>query len=246
MQEQRSQWRGAEWAIKSSPDKDHNTEGKWLLTCCQTCTYSTTTTTGFHKNSSHSCGVSTRQAAWGKHEFSQNDGGVGNGCGQGAGEVDSCYKGGDYLGGCSGAQLLHCTGSESDAVASWCHWVWTTGLPPRLRRRRWWRADASGKGSPAQQPLKRDEREKREGLFSLGCVWAPRAVNRDNLIPLNNATTPANQKIVQKPEIIGNHLQLLSNSGKQLHRGGASVFVCVHVCAHQWDWYIQYNQLHSN
>lgn len=81
-------------------------------TCCQTCTHSTTRT-GFHINSSHSCRVSTQQTAWGKHKFSQNDGGRERQRPR-RGTVGSYYKGGDYLGGCGGGQLLHCRGSESD------------------------------------------------------------------------------------------------------------------------------------
>lgn len=64
MQEQKSQWRDSEWVIKTSNDKDQNTKGKWHSTCCQACTFSTTT--GFYICSSHSCRVNTRQTEWGQ------------------------------------------------------------------------------------------------------------------------------------------------------------------------------------
>lgn len=57
--------KGYRVAINTSNDKDQNTKGKWHLTCCQACTYSSTTT-GFHINSSHSCRVNTRQTVWGQ------------------------------------------------------------------------------------------------------------------------------------------------------------------------------------
>lgn len=204
-----------------------------------------TTTTGFHINSQLQSEIATgcvgqtwiQPERWcrGKTAAARE-----------AGQSGSYYKGGDYLGGCSGGQVLHCRGSESDGVASWCHWVWMTCLPPAQRRQRWWRAGASGTGSPARQPLKRDEREKskkKKACFFLGCVWAPKVMNWDNLIPLNNATTPSNKNIFQTPEIICNHLQLLSNSENSFTEVER---VCACVCVYQWDWYVQHNQLHSN
>lgn len=45
----------------------------------------------------------------------------------------------------------------------------------------------------------------------MGCVWAAKVVSRDTEMPFNNTPLKKKKKI-QKPEIICNHLQLLSNS----------------------------------
>lgn len=141
-----------------------------------------TTTAGFHINSSHCCewvhnrlrgggGRTTwiQPERWWKETTAA-------GQQRASQQLLQC---GNYLGGCGGGQLLHCRGSESDGAASWCRWVWTTGLPPAQRRRRWWRAGASGTGSPARQPLNGARGKREEACFFLGCLGVPEVENRD-------------------------------------------------------------------
>lgn len=181
-------------------DKDHTTEGKWHLTCCQSCTRSTQVTAA-EREQDRLCRANMDTARTIVTT-----------------KVAIALGGG----GCSGGQLLHCRGSESGGAVSWCHWVSTTGLPPPPRRRRWWRADASGTGSPARQPLKRDEREKRKVSFSLGSVWEWKVLNRDSLIPV--------RKKKKKPKAWNylQSSAVAKQQWKQLHRGW--VYVCVCVC----------------
>lgn len=126
--------------------------------------------------------------------------------------VSRYNKGGDYLGGCGGGQLLHCRESESDGVVSWCRWVWMTGLPLPLRRRRWRRADASGMGSPAQQPLNgtRGGGGKEEACFLQVCLGTKSSEQGES--GSSKQLKYILKSLNQKPEMICNHLQLLSNS----------------------------------
>lgn len=125
----------------------------------------------FHIHS-HSCRVNTQQTEWEQTWIQPERDGGEKRQRPGSRTFGRYFKGSDYLGGCSGGQLLHCRESESDDVVSWCRWVWMIGLPPLLRGLRWWRADASGMGSPARQPL---NREKRKVLFSFPGVLSTKS-----------------------------------------------------------------------
>lgn len=116
MQEQGSQLRGMEVAQKEQINVDHNTgEGTLFMLL------------GMHLNPQPPMNFTAisnlihrgkiQQILRGKSEPSQNDGGQKRQQ-PGSKTVSSYHKGGDYLGGCSGGQPLHCRANESDDAVS--------------------------------------------------------------------------------------------------------------------------------